>query len=450
MMSLWKDRGGSVAIYTAVVGTMMIAMSALAVDYGRLTVLRTQMQNAADAAALAGAAQLDGRTDAMARAVDVARNAAQQTSGLADTLTVANATVYRSINPDITVGITDANARFIRVTMANENINLLFMPVLNALTAAGSAETATLQATATAQANPFLCPPTTIMACDRFLAGVPLIMSSPTTAGYQLALRDRNAVPAQLVYFMRLCPSDNPTCSAAEATAFAADASSDQCDSSTVRPLAPGTDNATAIADGINTRFGEGASPEPAENVVFYDRDSVFDGLTVASPFLESGWYGAGDWESGTYWSDHHGGASLPAALAGASRYQVHLYELGQDFARNSKQTIFPLPASLPAGFTAVISPPADIPVGADPSDEWQDGVPDAGVASTDPKRRVMIASVVDCEAQVFAAPISPTGGYVELFLTERSEDSVIFVEVIGEITLQNSDDFHVNVQLVQ
>ena len=49
-----------------------------------------------------------------------------------------------------------------------------------------------------------------------------------------------------------------------------------------------------------------------------------------------------------------------------------------------------------------------------------------------------------------FADPVYNTAGFVELFLTERSVDSIIFGEVIGEITPENSDEFHTNVQLVE
>ena len=138
MMSLWKDRSGAVAIYTAVVGTLMVGSAVLAIDYGRLTVLRTQLQNAADAAAQAGAAQLNGLPNARARAIDVAQNAAQQTSGFAGALTVQSVDVLRNL-PNDAAGITDQNARFVRVRMVPENVNLLFQPVLNILTAAGYA-----------------------------------------------------------------------------------------------------------------------------------------------------------------------------------------------------------------------------------------------------------------------------------------------------------------------
>src|SRR3546814_19982408 len=57
--------------------------AALACDFGRLAVLRTQMQVRADAGALAGATQLDGLSGARDRAESIARNAMRQSSGMA-------------------------------------------------------------------------------------------------------------------------------------------------------------------------------------------------------------------------------------------------------------------------------------------------------------------------------------------------------------------------------
>jgi len=55
-----RDQRGAAAIYTAFAGTLALASGVLGLDIGRVVVLRSQMQNAADAAALSAAAQLDG------------------------------------------------------------------------------------------------------------------------------------------------------------------------------------------------------------------------------------------------------------------------------------------------------------------------------------------------------------------------------------------------------
>ena len=57
--SLVQDTRGAVAIYIAIVAPMLLGIGALTMDLGRLMTLNTELQAAADAAALAGARELD-------------------------------------------------------------------------------------------------------------------------------------------------------------------------------------------------------------------------------------------------------------------------------------------------------------------------------------------------------------------------------------------------------
>ncbi len=77
-----RDRRGSITVYTALFLAAGISAGTLAIDVGRMTVLRSEMQNRADSAAMAGAVQLDGRAGARARALAVASNAATEWSAL--------------------------------------------------------------------------------------------------------------------------------------------------------------------------------------------------------------------------------------------------------------------------------------------------------------------------------------------------------------------------------
>ena len=71
---LLRDDRGGVAAFVAMVALTAIGAGAVAVDFGRMTVLRSQMQDAADARAMAAAVQLDGRDGAQARAQAVAED----------------------------------------------------------------------------------------------------------------------------------------------------------------------------------------------------------------------------------------------------------------------------------------------------------------------------------------------------------------------------------------
>jgi Flp pilus assembly protein TadG len=64
----WSDRDGVILPYVAIMLGVIIGLSALALDGGRLMSVQTQMQNGADALALAGAAELDRRPDSIIRA----------------------------------------------------------------------------------------------------------------------------------------------------------------------------------------------------------------------------------------------------------------------------------------------------------------------------------------------------------------------------------------------
>ena len=77
-----SDESGGTLVYIAFFAFIAVGAGALAVDLGRMTVVRAQMQNHADASAMAAAVQLDGRDGAQARAQQMALNAARSTSRL--------------------------------------------------------------------------------------------------------------------------------------------------------------------------------------------------------------------------------------------------------------------------------------------------------------------------------------------------------------------------------
>ncbi len=71
---LWSDSDGVVVPYVAITLVVVIGLSALALDGGRLMSVQTQLQNSADALALAGATELDRRPDSIIRAKAAIQN----------------------------------------------------------------------------------------------------------------------------------------------------------------------------------------------------------------------------------------------------------------------------------------------------------------------------------------------------------------------------------------
>src|SRR5438128_12099349 len=66
--ALWNDTSGIILPYVTVMLVVIVGLSVLALDGARLMSLQTQLQNGADALALAGAAELDRLPDSETRA----------------------------------------------------------------------------------------------------------------------------------------------------------------------------------------------------------------------------------------------------------------------------------------------------------------------------------------------------------------------------------------------
>src|SRR5579862_466523 len=88
-LAMRNDCDGAIIPYLALMLAVIIGLSALAMDGSRLMSLQTQLQNGADALALAGAAELDRRPDSIIRAQAAIRNLiANPVSGAEDNQTV--------------------------------------------------------------------------------------------------------------------------------------------------------------------------------------------------------------------------------------------------------------------------------------------------------------------------------------------------------------------------
>jgi Flp pilus assembly protein TadG len=112
--SLWRDRGGAAGIYVAVVSAAMVGMAGLALDLGRLWTINTQAQDAADAAALAAASQLDMSSTATTRAYNAATTTAlvqnqQALSGTGGTVTIQTVDFLAALPNNDATPITAAN-----------------------------------------------------------------------------------------------------------------------------------------------------------------------------------------------------------------------------------------------------------------------------------------------------------------------------------------------------
>lgn len=332
----------------------------------------------------------------------------------------------------------DGDAAVAQITMTPKNITLLMQPALDLLVTSGLSNTLSLDASAAAQYSPVVCEAPPLMVCNPAeTGGAALDLSSPTNAGKQLAVKEGpGGVASAPGQFGLLCTVSGQCGANAIGDALAA-VNQPQCQGPSVT-TAPGS-KTQQIRNGFNSRFDSASGANnPSRNIIGYPRDSAHVGGGTGD-FL-----GDGIWDAATYWTTEHPGETLPAELTNASRYQAYLYELGESYAANGKQTVFPIPSSLPTGFAVITPPSVNIPA---------NGVP-ATAPIADAKRRVVKAAILDCVAQSVAGSGDfPTfGRYVDLFLTEPvpgPPDATAYAEVISAVTESTSADFHANVQLV-
>ncbi len=458
-----RSTSGAVAIYVAFISTALVGALVLAVDIGRLTIVRTQMQNAADAAASAAAVQLDGQSGAQDRATTVAQTAAQQISKIQTTdgvtaITVQGVSFFSQFTPTPIAAIGDSDSDFVQVTMTPRNVSLLLQPALAALLGEASQEFTQISASAVATAAAqIICDPPPLLVCNANEIGATDVTTS-AAAGLQILLRNDGISDIAPGNFGLMCRPSQGNCNAGDVEQNLAAEGIDECTATTPLVTKPGKTSGPSN-NGFNSRFDQGSLVNAALNIIAYPRDSSF----------QSNYLGDGVWEPVAYWNaahDHNGNGTpdelFPFAdLTSATRYQVYLYELGEPYARGDgalnslSQTVYPVDSGSPTppcttpptGFVCINPPGVDIPVGGTPT----------GTTSNDPKRRVMKAAVVQCQALGvqgrFSINVSDVQ-VIEMFMTEPitggGSSAAIVGEIIRTLTPYNSGgDIRSNVQLV-
>src|SRR5690242_9706575 len=175
-------------IMTAILAVGLVLAVGLCIDGARIYMTRTELQNAADAAALAGARELNGGTGGLTDAVAAAQSAALQTNkyglnrtgGNAPAVTISSVEFAPSLGgPWKAAGAIDATAAktisYVRVTTL-----ITTTPVLFGVKALGNNHTESRTATAG-----YSAPINTI--CDFFPVAValdPAVQSGDASDGY--------------------------------------------------------------------------------------------------------------------------------------------------------------------------------------------------------------------------------------------------------------------------
>ncbi len=452
--AIWgcRDEGGGVTAYSAFFIVFAIGLGALAIDVGRMAVLRSQMQDRADAGAMAAAVHLDGREGAQARATAVATNAMSQTSGIpgdGENLNVQTVNFYSEYDPTPVAATGDEDSKFVEVILEPRRVNFFLEPILNP---SGADHYENLGALAVAAANPFICAAPPLMVCDLGETDPTMDLSLQSNIGRQIVLKpppSGGTAWGPGNYGLLALPDGSIGADDIETALAAVDPA--DCYSLDVS-TAPGV-KTKKVKHGINARFELDHLPYPAPNVINYPRDVEIEADSTVV-------MGSGDWGIEAYWAAKHGGPvpiELQQGWQSASRYQVYLYEQGLQFARSDtdRRTIYPVDGALPEGYTLVSPGGQSIPEdAANPDDPDYDGMPSQTVAANGYARRLVQVAVLQCAADgVKGSHTYPTNGnFLEMFLTQSVNDipaGNIYGEIVRPLSPSNDPDFHANVKLV-
>jgi Flp pilus assembly protein TadG len=457
--ALWEDTSGVILPYVTIMLVVIVGLSVLALDGARLMSLQTQLQNGADALALAGAAELDRLPDSETRArTAIERLLTNSTlfgSAASRTITVSKIEFYSRL-PASDASPMSAGARATRpgdARFVSVTVRPVTLPTILPAAFFGGAKTITAAASAVAGFDQVVCGVTPIYVCnpyetpgmtyDQATEALQHATANPADQGRLIRLRqyDGNAPYAATDYGFLT----SPTLGSDEASLIDSVA--------VVRPPAcflqrgvnfrPGV--VQSVREGFNVRFDiyEGSMSDkyddsnyrPAQNArkryVVASGDTNQNACptrrganwTIGSPLLDRTWshfgrIGEGNWDFDTYWQVNHPIDAGPRAMLDGgpagntdvpSRYRVYRYEIEQ-------------------GLVGDVSPGGE------------SGAPacyKGGDLSAVPDRRILHAAVINCQNMGSAdEPHSnvPVAAFGKFFLTLPlgPAQTDLYVEMVG------------------
>lgn len=455
-----RRQRGAIMIMMALIMIVLIGVAALALDIGRLVVLRSQMQNAADAAALAAAVELDGESNALDRARAAAREAISHDSrhsrvaellgsgGLPDSAFTFYCIIgaQYDVDPD-DVDLSafcddttddgdghyetssDTFAHYVRVDLnpalvsTHFTLDLMFLPVLD-LFGLNTAATASTSTHATAGRSFFPCDPAPMMLCDPFPAAAGGFFAH-MHGGETIELRDQGSGPSSWAAgnFGFTDPVEGGP-GAVNVANKLADEYGQDCDPSQVDPRTGEMTQRSTNA--VNTRFDSYSNPgfnnawatyPPAENIMEYATgmpDTVPTGTTDSR-------FGVGNWGFSGYMTANHPIDTIPNTPAyprnpttgEPTRWAVYNWEI-------DNCTITPNPVP---GLPPLFDPLCKIPLTGRPTHNPRP--PDLTLDPPRHDRREISIYVVNCEASGVTGtqpvPMMSPGGLARVFFFRKA-----------------------------
>jgi Flp pilus assembly protein TadG len=329
--NFWQDESGLILPYVAVMLPVIIGLGLLAVDGTRYQSLQTQMQAAADAAALAGAAELNGKTGAMSRATNAIDNyLSNYLSGMGISAAVQHtAPAFYSALPAAnqhpstgTAPTGDADAHFVMVTVIPVTVSTIF-PVAFVLPGGTSSFSAGAQAVAGMTESICDIPPVYI--CNPWEGRRSLSDALSDLAERRKQIRLLNDGTNSPGHFGWLVPPDNNV-SASNLQDWISRTPPKTCYSTSTVSLNTGAKQSALNGFNVRLNIGADSTHKSDKDVQQLPQDTLF-------PVT---YQGNGQWDCGNYWGSNaptanEFGESRVCGNAGATtftRYEIYRSEI--------------------------------------------------------------------------------------------------------------------------
>lgn len=480
-----RNVSGAVAPLFAVGLTAFVAVGALAWDISRGYALRAELEAAVDAAALAGATQLDGKAGAITRATQAAQGALVQNSNrlgnayqantiqTGDTIQfLTNLTDPRTGAPDTTgvaLTVTDSKANYIEITLAPRPMGLVMGAILGLNAFSARAHAVAGYGSALCKVPPMMiCNPDESVAfdADNFTGKATILTPAPNSGSWGsgmfgfLSVNSSNAAnvisdalarhpPMSECYGEQVTPRSGNIASADDWFNMRFDIYV------TGQPAAKKNDPAYAPA--MNTIIGKktgsgsnacnianNALPTPTNDCASFAADP--NGLVFPVDCNQTSGTGNGQWNVRKYFATNHNGIDPttyipqnpdgttegwsyygPDAVTGATtptRYQVYKWELAMLQGVANGGIVTP---------TGAFSDGQTLTSG---TNDYAKPQCNTTGAQTDPDRRTISVVVLNCVADN-AMPNQPATvrGYADLFILAPAKDHTIYAEFIEATT---------------
>ena len=481
LLRLFGDSKAAVAPTIALSLTGLIAVGGIAFDYSRLASMDTELQSAADQAALAAASQLDGEAGAMDRARAAAQNLVRNLTYFANDgggQGIAVPTIVFYIDYDPVTGEKsgtpgdDSEANYVEVTVGARRAVYALTPIVAML------DSGDVRASAFATMDSALCNMPPYMMCspagginpdDHIGAGLHLIIGAPNTPGnfgfLQTGFGSGAENLAKAIGWNGSAggcvaargvvtePGNKASVRAAVNTRFDLSESGQVCPAGGT--CSPSLNARKDLVHGNNC--GSSGNQGWSESASPYRRP---DGTAIsdAGPFPDymghppdlchmaqpntCGIVGNGSWDRNAYfrvnygWNDQATWTANTGLPANVTRYQVYLWEHNN-----------PTPATSPTGGIGRRQGPFQVPNGNGNGSvaKFSDNRPvcrPPGVDPTDPEvdRRRTSVAIVQCTGGDPNGRDAVTAmGWMDVFLVEpsfrrpgRTNGDEIYAEIIG------------------